>query len=110
MTSLKGRVRPDWQQQLKAVLEKAKKAGPRGLLVFDLDSTIFDNRPRQSRIVREFGKARGLAPLESCESRHWNSGWDLKAAMISCGLSAELTEAHYLEAKGFWGARFFASP
>ena len=109
MTDFKGRIGPDWKKQLKDILERARAVGEKGLLVFDLDSTVFDNRPRQSRIVREYGKARGLAPLETCEARHWNSGWDLKAAMIACGLSPELAEKNYHDAKNYWGARFFTS-
>jgi hypothetical protein len=110
MTRFNGeRVRPDWQQQLKTVLEKARAAGPKGLVVFDLDSTIFDNRPRQSRIVREFGKIAGLAALEACTDDNWESGWDLKAALVSCGLTSELADQHFKAAKNFWGARFFTS-
>ena len=109
MTDHKGRIGPEWKQKLKGVLERAKEAGPKGLLVFDLDSTVFDNRPRQSRIVCEFGKARGLAALEACETKHWTSGWDLRAAMIACGLSESAAEKHYNDAKNFWGARFFTS-
>lgn len=109
MTDFKSRIGSDWKKQLSDVLVKAKAAGEKGLLVFDLDSTVFDNRPRQSRIVREYGKARGLAVLEGCEPHHWNSGWDLKAAMMACGLSAELAEKNYHDAKNYWGARFFTS-
>ncbi len=109
MTDLKSRIGSDWKQQLKGVLDRARAAGPRGLLVFDLDSTIFDNRPRQSRILREFGTARGLELLEACEPKHWSSGWDLRAAMIACGLTDELTDKHYPDAKSFWGGHFFTS-
>ncbi len=109
MTDFKGRIGPDWKKQLKDVLAKATAAGSKGLLVFDLDSTVFDNRPRQSRIVREYGKAQKLAALEACEPKHWVSGWDLKAAMIACGLSDAVATQHYDEAKKFWGARFFTS-
>ena len=109
MTDFKSRIGSDWKKQLRNVLDRATAAGEKGLLVFDLDSTVFDNRPRQSRILREYGKARGLAALQACETKHWDSGWDLKAAMISCGLSAELTEKNYHDAKNFWGARFFTS-
>lgn len=109
MTDFTPRIAADWKQQLKAVLERATAAGNKGLLVFDLDSTIFDNRPRQSRIVREFGKARGLKALEQCDTKHWISGWDLRAAMAACGLAADQVERHYHDAKNFWGARFFTS-
>jgi hypothetical protein len=109
MTDFKSRIGSDWKKQLKDILERAQAAGEKGLLVFDLDSTVFDNRPRQSRILREFGIARKIAVLEACETRHWNSGWDLKAAMVACGLTSELADQHYHDAKNFWGARFFTS-
>jgi hypothetical protein len=109
MTDFKSRIGADWKKQLTDVLDRAKAAGQKGLLVFDLDSTVFDNRPRQSRILREFGKARGLASLEACEPRHWNSGWDLKAAMLACGMTDAAADQHYTDAKNFWGARFFTS-
>ncbi len=109
MTRFDGRVRPDWQQQLRTLLEKAREAGPKGLMIFDLDSTVFDNRPRQSRIIREFGKVAGLTALEGCTDKNWDSGWDLKAALVSCGLSPALAEQHFKAAKNFWGARFFTS-
>ncbi|MBS1150166.1 MAG: hypothetical protein H6Q89_1864 [Myxococcaceae bacterium] len=109
MTDFKSRIGSDWKKQLNGVLERARAAGEKGLLVFDLDSTVFDNRPRQSRILREYGAARGLKVLEGCQPSHWNSGWDLKAAMLSCGLSAELADQHYSDAKSYWGARFFTS-
>ena len=109
MTEHKGRIGPDWKQQLRTVLERAKAVGGEGLLVFDLDSTVFDNRPRQARIVREYGKVHGLSALEACQPRHWHSGWDLRAAMIATGLASGLADQHYLEAKKFWAARFFTS-
>jgi hypothetical protein len=90
-------------------LKVAAELGPRGVLVFDLDSTVFDNRPRQARILREFGADKGLAALTRCAPEHWTSGWDMKAAMVACGLSSAEAEAHYKDAKTWWGARFFTS-
>lgn len=109
MTDLKARVRPDWPTRLRDVLALAAKHGPAGVSVFDLDSTVFDNRPRQARIVREFGQARGIAPLRTCDVHHWASGWDMKAAMVSCGLSPQEAERLYPDAKAYWADRFFTS-
>src|SRR5260370_867678 len=109
MEDFKSRIRADWGQTLKAVLEVAREAGPGGVLVFDLDSTVFDNRPRQARIVREFGAARGIPLLENCGVQHWASGWDLKLALVACGLSYEEADRIYKDCKAFWGARFFTS-
>jgi hypothetical protein len=103
------RVRPDWKQFLKKLLDDARAAGPKTLMVFDLDSTVFDNRPRQSRIVREFGQLKSIEELTHCESRHWSSGWDMKAAFVACGLSQEQADSLFKEARTFWGDRFFTS-
>ncbi len=103
------RVAVDWHKTLEQVLELARQSGPRGLLVFDLDSTVFDNRPRQARIVREFGQAKGLAKLLGCQPWHFTSGWDLRGATRGCGLGEAESDALYPELKAFWQERFFTS-
>ncbi len=109
MSDFKTRVAPDWKQRLTQVLETAHAARATGMLVFDLDSTVFDNRPRQARIVREFGEARGIAELKVCRESHFDSGWDLEGAMRNCGLPAPAAQGLHKELKRFWGARFFTS-
>ncbi|WP_224245817.1 HAD family hydrolase [Hyalangium gracile] len=106
---LKSRIREGWQDTLRDILERARSLGTEAVLAFDLDSTLFDNRPRQVRILREFGAARGLTPLGQCVVAHWSSGWDMKTAMRNCGLDPEQVEAHYPEARAFWLERFFTS-
>jgi hypothetical protein len=103
------RVAVDWHKTLEHVLSLAQKSGPQGLLVFDLDSTVFDNRPRQARIVREFGQKKGLAALTACQPWHFTSGWDLRGAATSCGFSKAEADALYPELKAFWQERFFTS-
>ena len=94
---------------LEAVLARAKALGRRAVVIFDLDSTLFDNKPRQARILREFGQSRGIAALTACRASHFSSGWDLRAAMRHCGLTADEAERIYPEAKRFWLERFFTS-
>jgi hypothetical protein len=106
---LKSRIREGWQDTLHGILGQARSLGSQAVLAFDLDSTLFDNRPRQSRILREFGAARGLTQLGVCVESHWTSGWDMKTAMRNCGLSSEQIEAVYSEARAFWVERFFTS-
>ena len=103
-------IAPDWPSTLEAILERARALERAGVLVFDLDSTVFDNRPRQARIVREFGAARGVPALTQCQSRHFSDGWDMRAAFRNCGVSAEEAEQLHPEARKFWMARFFTSP
>ena len=106
---LKSRITERWKEALQAVLDDARAHGPQSVLAFDLDSTLFDNLPRQSLIVREYGEARDLPSLKTCAPAHWTSGWDLRAAMLNCGLSAAEVEARYDDAKRFWQERFFTS-
>jgi hypothetical protein len=106
---LKSRIRDGWQRTLQGILSRARSLGSQAVLAFDLDSTLFDNRPRQARILREFGAARGLKPLESCSASHWSTGWDMKVAMRNCGLPPEQVEAFYADARAFWLERFFTS-
>src|SRR5438874_754611 len=102
-------IAPDWRETLTAILKRAKQLGPRGVLAFDLDSTLFDNRPRQARILREFGAARAVPQLAACQPSHWTSGWDMRGAMQRCGLSSGEAEGLYKDAKAFWLERFFTS-
>jgi len=109
MIDYRHRIPVDWPQVLERALERARGKGPKGLLVFDLDSTLFDNRPRQARILREFGEQRGVEALRQCQAYHFVSGWDLKAATVACGVAPGEAEALYRELKAFWAGVFFTS-
>lgn len=103
------RIESQWKESLRDLLAKATALGPKAVWVFDLDSTVFDNRPRQARIVREFGKAQGAPKLLACESKHFTSGWDLRGAVTSLGHSSAEADAMYPSLKAFWQERFFTS-
>jgi hypothetical protein len=104
-----GRARPEAQGAiLAAVLEGARAAAPRGVAVFDLDSTLLDNRPRQARILRDYGARAGLPALAGAAADHWRS-WDLGAAMREAGLAPGEVVRHLLPARRFWSDRFFTS-
>jgi hypothetical protein len=105
----KSRVREGWQQTLRGILAQARSLGAQAVLAFDLDSTLFDNRPRQARILREYGLANALEALCACGPHHWESGWDMRGAMRSCGLGEHEVAAHYEPARAFWLERFFTS-
>ncbi len=94
---------------LALVLESARRAGPRGVVVFDLDSTLFDNRPRQVRILREFGSARGIECLARNRLEHWPTGWQMRAALVNSGLSEDEALRLLPEAREYWGEHFFTS-
>ncbi len=102
-------VRPGWVEVLRRVLLRATALGSQGVAIFDLDSTLFNNRPRQARILREFGTASNLSALLACTGDHWDSGWDMKAAMRNCGLPPQDVERVFDDARKFWLERFFTS-
>ena len=83
-------------------------AAGRGVVVFDLDSTVFDNRPRQALILREFGRARGIAAFASARPEHITS-WSLREAMRNLGLDEAEAARVGPEARAFWRERFFTS-
>jgi beta-phosphoglucomutase-like phosphatase (HAD superfamily) len=94
-----------------SVLERVlarTRARPGTLVVFDLDSTILDNRPRQARILREFGAARGIAKLADARPEHWQD-WSLQRAMCNAGLPPDEAARLADDARRFWRERFFTS-
>lgn len=93
---------------LSRVIDQARRLGARGTVVFDLDSTLLDNRPRQARILREYGQAHGLAVLAACRPEHWVS-WSIRTAMRNAGLDAADVDLHTDPARAFWRERFFTS-
>src|SRR5262249_57740492 len=70
---------------LAQILDAVRSHAPRGVVVFDLDSTLFDNRPRQARIFREFGAAYGVPELLAASAQHWR-GWALPVSLRKFGL------------------------
>lgn len=84
------------------------RATPGGVVVFDLDSTLLDNRPRQARILREFGAARGLPALAAARPEHWQD-WSIQRAMANAGLPPDEVTRFADDAKQFWRERFFTS-
>jgi predicted secreted acid phosphatase len=93
---------------LDRVVAAAARHGENGVVVFDLDSTLLDNRPRQARILREYGERHGLAALAQTRAEHWTS-WDIRDAMRAAGASdAEIT-THSEPAKAYWREHFFTS-
>ena len=96
----------DQTRILKSALEAIRPDRPAA--AFDLDSTILSNKPRQTRIVREFGRERGIAQLERCPPEAIVT-WDLRDTMRACGLSREEVARLIRDLHGFWLERFFTS-
>lgn len=81
---------------------------PGSVVVFDLDSTLLDNKPRQARILREFGKAHAIAALAAARPEHWVD-WSIQRAMANAGLDNTEVARWAEAAKQFWRERFFTS-
>ncbi len=93
---------------LAQILDAVRSHAPRGVVVFDLDSTLFDNRPRQARIFREFGAAYGVPELLAASAQHWR-GWDLRVPLGRLGLDEARIADIYPTLRQFWWDRFFTS-
>ncbi len=92
---------------LERVLARVR-ALPGAVVVFDLDSTLLDNKPRQARILREFGAAHGIPQLAAAKNEHWVD-WSITHAMSNAGLPDEEIDRWAESAKQFWRERFFTS-
>jgi predicted secreted acid phosphatase len=93
---------------LDEALARARAKAPGSVVVFDLDSTLLDNRPRQAVILREFGELHGIPELIAARPEHWD-GWSLRRAMMNAGMAAADVERWADDAKSFWRDRFFTS-
>ena len=100
---------PEWQRVLTDILAAAKAMGPAGVVAFDLDSTLLDNRPRQAAIVRDFGNVHGIAALEGFRAEHLVTGFDTRDALARAGLDAETIARWLPELRRHWVERFFTS-
>jgi hypothetical protein len=75
---------------------------------FDLDGTLLSNKARQARIVRDFGRERGVEALARCGPEMIVS-WDLRDTMRLCGLIPGEIDARYEDLLRYWLDRFFTS-
>jgi hypothetical protein len=101
---------PDWERRLFTIAERVEQAGKGdAVLAFDLDSTALDNRPRQAKIVRDFGREQGLPELTACRTEHFESGFDLRSAVRNCGLPSAEVERLWGGLRAFWLQKFFTS-
>lgn len=109
MNEFTHRIAWDWHRTLETVLERSRAAGRAAMVVFDLDSTVFDNRPRQARILREYAAAHDVEPLKCVHAQHFTKGgWDLGEPWRAAGLTSEW-DVQARAFKGYWAQRFFSS-
>ena len=86
----------------------ARLADTGGSVVFDLDSTLLDNRPRQAQILRDFAQQVGEPSFAAVAASDFD-GWDLRRALDHAGVPRPVISARYGEARRFWQERFFTS-
>jgi hypothetical protein len=87
------------------VLERLEASS--GTVVFDLDSTLLDNRPRQAQILRDFGSLRGQPGFGAVGAEHFED-WDLRRALVNAGVAPATVEALYPDLRAFWKRWFFS--
>jgi hypothetical protein len=88
-----------------ALLDRiAATAVPGSVGVFDLDGCLFDNRPRQIRILRELASRENLPELYRVEAQHFRD-WSLAHTFANAGVPEHLVP----RAEAEWKRRFFTS-
>jgi len=96
------------QEVLERVLAKAAQLGSAGLVIFDLDSTLLDNKPRQARIVREAGRSLGEPRLDGCAPEHFTD-WSVDKPLQRLGIRDEELPDLVPAVRRYWRHRFFTS-
>jgi len=94
---------------LDGVIAAVKAATAPKVVVFDLDSTLFDNRPRQVHILREYGLKHGVPELFRLEREHFRD-WDLVEPLVRMGMDREKAQSIHAPMKQYWRETFFTSP
>ena len=92
-------------------------AGARPVVIFDLDSTLFDNGPRQERIAHEFARDMAHHPTLAAQAAKLatfaakNTSFSMSDMFASCGVdvASEAGKALLDAYKPYWRERFFTS-
>jgi hypothetical protein len=98
----------DQARILAEALARVRARAPYGVVVLDLDSTLLDNRPRQARILADYGRAAGIPALAAARPDHFE-GWSLERALRNAGLTEAEARRHEAPFRAFWRERFFTS-
>lgn len=99
---------------LRKIYSEVRTLGERSLLVFDLDSTLFDVSPRLEKILLDFSDVdehQRLYP-EACKIlknvKTLRSDWGIKNALIRAGLD-DHHPSFQESLRDFWNLRFFSN-
>lgn len=78
------------------------------VVMFDLDSTLLDNRGRNAAIMQEFAQSVGEARLTTARASHWQD-WSARNAMAAIGMSPVDIDRLIDPYTKFWEDRFFTT-
>ncbi len=92
-------------------------AGARPVVIFDLDSTLFDNGPRQERIAHEFARDMASHPVLAAEAAKLtafvskNTSFSMPGMLASVGVDVESDTGKAVLASyaSYWRERFFSN-
>lgn len=86
----------------------ARAGGAGDVAVFDLDGCVFDTRPRQIHIYREYAAHHGLDALYQVRAEHFTD-WSTANTLLHAGLPESFVHAHAEPLRKWWTERFFSS-
>jgi hypothetical protein len=93
---------------LDRIIDTAQQHGDSSVGVFDLDGCLFDTRPRQVLIIREYASETGALDLYRIQATHFKD-WDLGNTMRNAGFTEDRIAALKQPLADFWFNRFFRS-
>lgn len=94
---------PEQDATLAAV---TSRAGAGKVVIFDLDSTVLDNRPRQVAILRAWAAREGLTALEGLAPEHFQD-WSLERTLRRAGIGPAGRKELVKRASAAWRAEFW---
>ena len=97
---------PEQDAALSAALQHDASLGERGVAILDLDGCLFDNRPRQVQIAREFAEVVGDPRIAAVTVDCFQT-WDKRDTLRRAGLPEADAERLGRELFKYWLPRFF---
>ena len=99
---------PEQDRLLDQIIAQAAEAADQGVGVFDLDGCLFDTRPRQIKIIREYASIHDALDLYCVRQTHFTD-WSLATTMRNAGMPEDRIQAIKHPLADFWAQRFFQS-
>ena len=91
---------------LARIVDAARRAGRGHTAVFDLDGCLFDTRPRQVHILREYASRTACWALYQVRPEHFVD-WNLDHTLRNAGVDEALIDELRKPLGRFWWDRFF---